>query len=147
MALSLALLLASPLAVRAVDDTQIPGGVGELKKNLNDFGGKTGLSNNQGQADLKQTVANIINIVLGLLGVIAVIMLLLAGFRWMTAGGNEQTVTDAKNQIKNALIGLAVIFMAWAITNFTINQLRDATDGGSSGGGTGQERSFEPDGP
>ena len=142
---SLALALFSPLAALAVDDTSIGSGIEELRGNLGKFGGDTGLSNAQGEADLKETVANIINIILGLLGIIAVIMLLLGGWKWMTAGGNEQSVTEAKDRIKNALIGLVVIFMAWIIVGFTINQLSDATSGGGSGsGGTTPPRSADP---
>ncbi len=142
---SLAITLFFPIAALAVDDTTIGGGVEQLRGNLGKFGGDTGLSNAQGEADLKETVANIINIVLGLLGIIAVIMLLIAGYRWMMAGGNEQTVTDAKNTIKNSLIGLAIVFAAWVIVGFTINQLSDATSGGGSGsGGTTPPRSADP---
>ena len=128
---SLALALFSPLAALAVDDTSIGSGIEELRGNLGKFGGDTGLSNAQGEADLKETVANIINIILGLLGIIAVIMLLLGGWKWMTAGGNEQSVTEAKDRIKNAIIGLAVVFMAWIIVGFTVEQLKTATGGGS----------------
>lgn len=135
---SLAITLFFPIAALAVDDTTIGSGVEQLRGNLGKFGGDTGLSNAQGEADLKETVANIINIVLGLLGIIAVIMLLIAGYRWMMAGGNEQAVTEAKDQIKNAIIGLAVVFMAWIIVGFTINQLSDAT-GTTAGGGSGQK--------
>lgn len=148
LAASLSLALFSPLAALAADDTSIRGGVLELKKNLQNFGGNTGLSDKSGQADLTGTVANIINVILGLLGVVAVIVLLVAGWRWMTAGGNEQTVTEAKAQIKNALYGLAIIFLAWVIAGFTINQLSDATGAGGGtydNGGTTPPRSAEPD--
>src|SRR3989338_4122650 len=48
-----------------------------------------GLSKNE---DLKSTVVNIINWFLGILGVIAVILLIYAGFLWMTAGGRDDQV-------------------------------------------------------
>lgn len=135
---ALAALLFLPLTALAADTADKPRkGVEELRNNLGQFGGDTGLGDEN--SDLKGTIASIINVVLGLLGIIAVIMILTAGYRWMMAGGNEQTVTDAKNQIKNAVIGLAVVFMAWGIASFTINQLSDAT--GAGGGGSVENNS------
>lgn len=147
-AATLAILLFAPLSAQAQDRATKPGkGIEDLQNNLQGFGENTGLTDASGEADLKETVANIINIVLGLLGIIAVIMLLTAGYKWMMAGGNEQTVTEAKDQIKNAIIGLAVVFAAWIIVGFTINQLGDATSGvndGGGGGGTTPPRSANP---
>ena len=74
-----------------------------------------------GTADLKSTVINIIQWVLGLLGLIAVIMILYGGFMWMTAGGNEEKVASAKKVISAAVIGLIIILLAWAIVIFVAN--------------------------
>ncbi len=76
---------------------------------------------------LKNIIAQVINIALGFLGIIAVIIILYAGFRWMTAAGKEDQVGEAKKMIVQAVIGLAIIFLAWAISSFVINQLMEAT--------------------
>lgn len=73
-----------------------------------------------GTADLKTTVVNIINWVLGLLGIIAVVMILYGGFVWLTASGNEENVTKAKNVLSAAIIGLVIILLAWAIVNYVL---------------------------
>lgn len=73
-----------------------------------------------GTTDLKGTVINVINWVLGLLGIIAVIMILVGGFQWMTAAGNEEKVEKAKKIISAAIVGLIIILLAWAIVNFVI---------------------------
>lgn len=73
-----------------------------------------------GTADLKTTVTNIINWVLGLLGIIAVIMILYGGFIWLTAAGNEENITKAKNILSAAIIGLVIILLAWAIVNYVL---------------------------
>ncbi len=78
--------------------------------------------------DIKDTIANIINIALGFLGILAVIFIMLAGFKWMTAGGNEETVKEARQTILQAAIGLGIVFLAWVITNFVIEQLRSVTE-------------------
>lgn len=76
-----------------------------------------------GQATLIVLVLNIIRIVLGLLGLIAVILLLYAGFLWLTAAGNEDQITKAKKVIKQAIIGIVIIFASVAIVSFVINAL------------------------
>ena len=73
-----------------------------------------------GSADLRTTVTNIINWVLGLLGIIAVIMILYGGFIWLTAAGNEENVTKAKNILSAAIIGLVIVLLAWAIVNYVL---------------------------
>ena len=91
--------------------------------------GLTAASNiNVGQStDLKTIIADVINIALGFLGIIAVIIILFAGFKWMTAAGNEEQVSSAKKMIVQAVIGLAIIFLAWAIANFVITNLQTQT--------------------
>lgn len=98
-----------------------------IQGNLGNFG--------QAAYGTKQTrplaviAGNIINSVLGILGILAVIYLVYGGFRWMTAGGDEGTVTEAKNIIKNAVIGLAIILSSYAIANFVTGALLQATVG------------------
>ncbi len=77
--------------------------------------------------DLKATIVSIINIILGFLGIIAVIIILAGGFKWMTAAGNEDKVVEARKMITQGVIGLVIIFAAWGIASFVINQLYSAT--------------------
>lgn len=77
--------------------------------------------------DLKGSIANIINIILGFLGIVAVIIILAGGFKWMTAGGNEENVAAARQMIIQGIIGLVVVFAAWAIASFVISNLQSAT--------------------
>jgi hypothetical protein len=80
-----------------------------------------------GDRDIRETVAEIINVALGLLGTIAVVIILAGGFQWMTAGGNEEKVGGAKKLIISGIIGLAIIMSAFAISVFVINNLGTAT--------------------
>lgn len=79
------------------------------------------------QTDVKAIAASIVNIVLGFLGIIAVIIILAGAFKWMTAGGNEDKVGEARKMIVQGVIGLVIIFAAWAIATFVITQLGIAT--------------------
>ena len=95
----------------------------------NQFGlGGTFNSAGLGQSsDLKSTIASIINIILGFLGILAVLVILYGGFKWMTAAGNEDGVSEARGLIVNGVIGLVVIFVAWGIASFVISQLQSVT--------------------
>jgi hypothetical protein len=76
---------------------------------------------------LTTRIANLIRVVLGFLGVVVVIIVIYAGFLWMTAGGKEDQVKKAKDWMINAIIGLAIILSAYAITDFIIERLLDAS--------------------
>ena len=78
-------------------------------------------------ADVRVTVARIIRVAMSLLGIIAVVIILIGGFTWMTAGGNDEKVGEAKKWIFSGVIGLAIILSAYAIATFVINQLITAT--------------------
>lgn len=80
-----------------------------------------------GSADLQETVIAIIQWVLGLLGLVAVIMILVGGFKWMTAGGNEESIESAKKLLTAAIIGLIIVLLAWAIVIFAIGVLNNTT--------------------
>jgi cytochrome bd-type quinol oxidase subunit 2 len=68
-------------------------------------------------------IASILKVVLGFLGIVFVVLIIVAGFRYMTAGGNEDQVHEAVKQIRNAAIGLVIVVCALAITVFITNQV------------------------
>ena len=63
----------------------------------------------------------ITNTVLYIVGIISVIMLIYGGLRYILSGGDSKKVTDAKNTILYAIIGLIISILAYAIVNFVIN--------------------------
>ena len=80
-----------------------------------------------GTADIRLTIANIIRTAMSLLGISAVLIILYGGFKWMTAAGNEDNVTKAKQIITAGIIGLIIILTAYAIASFVISSLITAT--------------------
>ena len=89
----------------------------------NNVAGNLGL----GAKDPRAIVAGIINIALGFLGIVAVVIIILGGFKWMTAGGNEDKVAESKKLITAGIIGMVIVLAAWGIATFVINQLYNAT--------------------
>lgn len=67
------------------------------------------------------------NTALLIIGLVSVIMLLYGGLRYVTSGGDNKKVTDAKNTVLYAIIGLIISILAYAIVNFVLN----AVGGGS----------------
>lgn len=73
--------------------------------------------------DIRTTIALIINAFFGLLGILAVILMLYAGYLWMMARGDAEQVEEAKDVMRNAVIGLIIIFSAYAIAFFVFRAL------------------------
>lgn len=63
------------------------------------------------------------NTILYIVGIIAVIMLIIGGIKYVVSGGDAKKVTDAKNTVLYAIIGLVIAFLAFAIVNFVISAL------------------------
>ena len=69
----------------------------------------------------------ITNTVLYVVGIISVIMLIWGGLRYILSGGDSKKVTDAKNTIMYAIIGLIIAILSFAIVNFVINAIGGET--------------------
>lgn len=63
------------------------------------------------------------NIALYVVGAISVIMLIWGGLRYITSGGDSKKVTDAKNTVLYAIIGLIIAVLAYAIINFVLTTI------------------------
>ena len=87
--------------------------------NLND----TGCTATQGQDKVSNTLASIINILSLVVGVVAVIMLIIGGIRFVTSGGDSSSVTNARNTIIYALVGIAVAALAQGLVKFVLSKV------------------------
>ena len=70
----------------------------------------TGAGYNPEQNDPVALAGSIVGYFLGLLGTVFVVLMIYAGYLYMTAQGNEEQVEKAKGLIKNAVIGLVIVF-------------------------------------
>jgi TRAP-type C4-dicarboxylate transport system permease small subunit len=60
-------------------------------------------------------VSGAISLVLLIVALVFFFMLIWGGLRWVMSQGDQKNVETARNQITNALIGLAIVFAAFAI--------------------------------
>jgi len=67
---------------------------------------------------LAETIGKVVGAALAFLGIAFFALMVVGGYRWMFSMGNEQTATKAKDIIIAAVIGLAIVLMAYALTTF-----------------------------
>jgi hypothetical protein len=92
---------------------------------LNVIGPKTGLGGGAGK-DLRVVIGNIIKTALTFLGVVALVIILIGGFKYMTAGGDTEKVKNAQNYIMYGIIGLVIILAGYAISSFVLTETQKA---------------------
>lgn len=78
------------------------------------------------RTDLPTMVGSAVNYGFLVLGTIFLGILMFGGFRWMTAGGNEEKVKTGKEFLVNGINGIIVIFLAYALVYVILSALKAA---------------------
>jgi magnesium-transporting ATPase (P-type) len=94
-----------------------------LLQTLTNVASKGGYQTDSSIASTPRFIGLIIRIFLGFLGIVFLILMILAGYSWMTAGGNEEQIKKAKKTITQSLIGLVIAISAWTIWAFIFERL------------------------
>jgi hypothetical protein len=84
------------------------------------------------ETTISTIAGTIVKTALGFLAVIFLLLILYAGFLWMTAQGESDKVDQAKKIIKNCVIGLILIIAAYGIYEVAA-RIIDATTGNQGG--------------
>lgn len=95
----------------------------EMNHQAESFANSANLETNANENSLSETIASLIKTFLGLLGIIFIVLVIWAGYNWMTASGNDEKVSKAKKTLYQAIIGLLITVSAYAITYFVFNAL------------------------
>jgi type IV secretory pathway VirB2 component (pilin) len=74
------------------------------------------------EADAQTTLTKVVNWLSVIAGVIAVIMIIIAGFRYITSAGDTNRVASAKNTLLWAVVGIVIIALAQMLVKLVINQ-------------------------
>lgn len=62
-------------------------------------------------------ISNFLILAFAIAVLIVLVMLIIGAYEWITSGGDKEAVGKARNRIINALIGLAVLAVAFALAN------------------------------
>ncbi|MEK7680724.1 MAG: hypothetical protein AAB348_01590 [Patescibacteria group bacterium] len=82
-------------------------------------------------ASIPDLVGKIVGIALSFLGIIFFLLILYAGFTWMTAFGNAEKINKAKDIMEAAVLGLLIVLAAYAVTRFVFSSLNVGGSGES----------------
>lgn len=113
------IMVPNTLATGSITSTDLWGG--------NTLEGDIQTTTGLGNKDPREIAASVIKVVLGFLGIIAVLIVLYAGFLWMTAAGNDDKIATAKSMMSAGIIGLIIVLAAFGIATFVMTALVDAT--------------------
>ncbi len=69
----------------------------------------------QGYNDLGNFITNILTLSFSIAILVVLVMLIWGAFEWITSGGDKEAVGKARNRIINAMIGLAVLAVSFAL--------------------------------
>jgi len=70
-----------------------------------------------------QIIVTLANFLLGTVGALALLMFVWGGFQWLMSGGEEERVKAGTSTLRNAVIGLLIVFGSWIGVNFIVNTL------------------------
>ena len=74
-----------------------------------------------GSRNLTELIYNAVRILLTFAGAIAVVFVVVGGFWYLTSGGNEEQAEKGKRTLINAIIGIIVVVLSYAIVNVIVN--------------------------
>ena len=141
LVLSMTTILSAPIA--ALDNVQA------VCQGIGDAGG-INCDNSDGTSAVSNTASTIVNIIAIVVGAVSVIMIMYAGFKYITSAGDANRIGSAKTTLVYSAIGLVIVSLAQLLVHFVLNQTNSATtnstgttrgavkastsSGGSSGG-------------
>ena len=86
--------------------------VSEIQKGTNQ------VSSASSGADLPSIAKTVVNTMLFIVGILAVIMIIFAGIRYITAHGDKGQVESAKNTLIYSIVGLVIAIIAYALVTW-----------------------------
>lgn len=109
------LALVAPLSTQASIKSDVCSGVGIAA------GGEC-KSSATGSKSVNDTIKTALNFFSALIGIIAVVMIMIAGVKYMTSQGEPGKINEAKNALLYAIVGIVIVAMAQVIVNFVIKR-------------------------
>lgn len=112
----------SILLVVPVVSTTVFAGIDQASKDAACQGlGSSGCSSSA-DGTVESIIETVVNILSFVVGVAAVIMVIIGGFKYITSGGDSNSISSAKNTIQYAIIGLVLVALAQGIVQFVFRR-------------------------
>lgn len=73
--------------------------------------------------NIYSTISTIIGVGLSMAGLVFLAIMFYGGLRWMTARGDDEKATKAKNAIFEAIIGFVLVTVSYGISTFVFQAL------------------------
>jgi len=119
LAVSIALMpMLSPVAVHALDINRFVC----LGVTLGDSERCGEQVDGEAENTITSLAQDIIDVLSLIVGIVSVIMIIIGGLRYITSGGDSQNVTNAKNTILYAIVGLVIVLFAQTIVRFVVGR-------------------------
>lgn len=93
------------------------------KSQFGEFLGKWGVTKVKPPAEPGTIIQRIVTVVFSFLGIVAVIVVIYAGFLWITAGGEEERAKQGRTLLFQAFVGLIIVLAAYSVTYFVLYML------------------------
>ena len=65
----------------------------------------------------------VVNYIIGIVAIVAVVMIVWAGYLYITAGMDEKNVEKAKKMLLYGIIGIVVVILSYSIVSFATSFL------------------------
>lgn len=91
--------------------------------------GKTVCDPGDSSGALGDTAKTVINLLSVIVGIAAIVMIILAGFKYITSAGDSNKITAAKNTLLYAIIGLVIVALAQTIAHFVLTEANTSCSG------------------
>ena len=100
---------------------------GSVLEGLEVAGGERGAGFDTDNQNASTIIANLVNALIGVSGIIFLLIIVYAGFLYMTAGGVEDNVKKAKRMLGASVIGLVIVISSYAISFYVFEKLAEVT--------------------
>lgn len=74
------------------------------------------------ESRLDRTIKSVLNILSTIVSIAAIIIIIIAGLRYVTSGGDSNGISSAKNTLIYAIVGLVIVALAQAIVHFVLTK-------------------------
>jgi hypothetical protein len=121
---SASLIPAKVLAVSPTDaaKSEVCNGLNSQISPTGELSKDSGCQNKAAETDIYDAIRAVLEILSWIAGIAAVIMIIVAGLKYVTSGGDSSSIASAKTSLIYALIGIIVVALAQTIVRFVLGR-------------------------